>query len=309
MDGAGSAIAIHSALFADSAAGGFRQTGCHRFQSNAIRFVAVPSRGRFMTLLRMFFFIALTTTLAGAQQIITLRDGTRYTGRLIQSTPQSITFADQNGREHTVNADQVQSIEFSQDRPAANYPRSAEGDQHYRDEGPVLAAGTQIAVRVNEDIDSRTANPNQTYGATIDRDVVDDTGRVVIPRGSSAELVVRRASGGGAVGNSDLILDLEYVLVNGMRYRLDLPSVERQSHGGIGANRRTAEMVGGGALLGTLIGAIGGGGKGAAIGAVAGAAGGGTVQAITRGEQVRVPSETVLTFRLDQAERLYPARG
>ncbi len=262
-----------------------------------------------MTFLRLSILIAFTVGVVTAQQVITLRDGTQYNGRVIRSDSQRVTFATDNGREITVNADQVQSIDFGGRRPSENLPRSAEGDQRYRDEGPVLPAGTQIAVRVNENIDSRTANPNQTYGATIDSDVVDETGRVVIPRGSWAELVVRRASGGGVVGNSDLILDLEYVQVNGMRYRLDVPTMEQQSHGGIGANRRTAEMVGGGALLGTLLGALGGGGKGAAIGAVAGAAGGGAVQVITRGDQVRVPAETVLRFRLDQSERLYPARG
>ncbi len=258
-----------------------------------------------MALLRIFFLIVITIGVVGAQQVITLHDGTRYNGRLIHSDSQSVTFVDENGRERTVNADQVQSIEYSGERPGENDPRTAQGDQLYLDEGPLLAAGTPIAIRVDEDIDSRTANPNQTYGATIDADVVDDTGRTVIPRGSRAELVVRRAS------RSDLMLDLEYVEVNGMRYRLDLPSVERQSSGGsgIGANRRTGQMVGGGALLGTLVGAIGGGGKGAAIGAVVGGAGGGAVQVITRGEQVRVPAETVLRFRLVQPERLYPALG
>ena len=59
-------------------------------------------------------------------------------------------------------------------------------------------------------------------------------------------------------------------------------------------------MVGGGAVLGTLLGAIAGGGKGAAIGAVAGAATGAGVQVLTRGKEVRVPAETVLNFRLDQ---------
>jgi hypothetical protein len=68
----------------------------------------------------------------------------------------------------------------------------------------------------------------------------------------------------------------------------------------VGANRRTAEMVGGGAVLGTLLGAIAGGGKGAAIGAAAGAAAGAGVQVLTRGKTVRVPAESVLTFRLDQ---------
>ncbi len=59
-------------------------------------------------------------------------------------------------------------------------------------------------------------------------------------------------------------------------------------------------MVGGGAALGTLLGAIAGGGKGAAIGAVAGGAAGGTAQVLTRGKQVRVPAETILSFQLEK---------
>ena len=73
---------------------------------------------------------------------------------------------------------------------------------------------------------------------------------------------------------------------------------------GIGTNKRTAEMVGGGAVLGTLLGAIAGGGKGAAIGAIAGGVTGGVAQVLTRGKEVRVPAETVLRFRLDSPLRL-----
>jgi outer membrane lipoprotein SlyB len=69
---------------------------------------------------------------------------------------------------------------------------------------------------------------------------------------------------------------------------------------GIGANKRTAEMTGGGALLGTVIGAVAGGGKGAAIGALAGAGAGATAQVLTRGKEVKVPAESMLTFKLDQ---------
>ena len=65
-------------------------------------------------------------------------------------------------------------------------------------------------------------------------------------------------------------------------------------------NRRTAEMVGGGAALGTLLGAIAGGGKGAAIGAVAGAGAGGTAQVLTKGKTVKIPAETILRFQLDR---------
>ena len=58
-------------------------------------------------------------------------------------------------------------------------------------------------------------------------------------------------------------------------------------------------MTGGGALLGTLIGAVAGGGKGAAIGAAVGGAAGATTQVMTRGHEVKVPAESVLTFKLE----------
>jgi outer membrane lipoprotein SlyB len=64
--------------------------------------------------------------------------------------------------------------------------------------------------------------------------------------------------------------------------------------------KNTAEKVGGGAVIGAIIGAIAGGGKGAAIGAGVGGAGGGIYQGATKGQQVRIPSETRLDFQLDQ---------
>ena len=67
---------------------------------------------------------------------------------------------------------------------------------------------------------------------------------------------------------------------------------------GASRGKRSAEVIGGGAALGALIGAIAGGGKGAAIGAAAGAGGGTAVQAMTHGQQVKIPSETRLDFTL-----------
>jgi hypothetical protein len=69
---------------------------------------------------------------------------------------------------------------------------------------------------------------------------------------------------------------------------------------GIGKNKRTAETVGGGAALGTIIGAIAGGAKGAAIGVLVGGAGGAGVEVLNSGRDVRVPAETLLNFRLDR---------
>ena len=99
---------------------------------------------------------------------------------------------------------------------------------------------------------------------------------------------------------------MESVNAGGRIYRVSTHEVSKSSKTGIGANRRTAEMVGGGAAVGTLLGALAGGGKGAAIGAVAGAVGGGTVQVLTRGNEVRVPAETTLTFQLDEPLYLEP---
>jgi hypothetical protein len=56
--------------------------------------------------------------------------------------------------------------------------------------------------------------------------------------------------------------------------------------------------------LGAIVGAIAGGGKGAAIGAASGAAVGGAAQVLTKGQQVKIPSETRLTFTLQQPVQL-----
>jgi hypothetical protein len=120
-------------------------------------------------------------------------------------------------------------------------------------------------------------------------------GALAIPQGSDVELIVRSAPDG------DLMLDLESVMIDGRRYGLNA-SVNRidSQKEGVGANERAGKFVGGGALLGGLIGAIAGGGKGAAIGAGVGAAAGAGDEMATRGREVKVPAETLLTFQLNQ---------
>jgi hypothetical protein len=59
-------------------------------------------------------------------------------------------------------------------------------------------------------------------------------------------------------------------------------------------------------VAGAIIGAIAGGGKGAAIGAAAGGGTGAAVQVLTKGPQVKVPSETLLEFRLQQPVTVTP---
>ena len=173
---------------------------------------------------------------------------------------------------------------------AQNYPNGNQFDS--------IPAGTQVRVRTNQTIDVRDRANGQIYTGTVDRDVTSQNGTVIIPRGSAAELIVNNA------GNNDLSVDLESVTVNGRRYMVAAEAYDKARGDGLGKNKRTGEFVGGGAALGAIIGAIAGGGKGAAIGAAAGGGAGAGTQILTRGRNVNVPAESVLTFRLEQPFQL-----
>ena len=155
--------------------------------------------------------------------------------------------------------------------------------------------GSVLSVRTNEPIETRSRDGRVYYGRIVD-EVRGSDGQLAIPRGSDVELIVRRAR------DNDLILDLESISAYGQRYAIasDAERIEGSDRQGLGANRRTGAFVGGGAVLGTILGAIAGGGKGAAIGAAAGAAAGAGGEVLTQGREVRVPAESVLTFRLEQ---------
>jgi hypothetical protein len=242
-------------------------------------------------------------------------------GQFVSGTSQNIVFQDDNGGRRGYDVDRILNIDFTPgNRPAAGaYPRdpynqrpdnrppgydnnnASRSDEHrYDSDWAILPRGTELLVRTDENINSQSAAEGRTYPASVVQDIADEKGNVVIPRGSEAQLVVRQVNEGGAVSNGNFILDLESVRVNGRRYRVSSADVEAKDQSGIGKNKRTAEMVGGGAVLGTLLGAIAGGGKGAAIGAAAGAAAGGGVEVLTKGREIRVPAETVLHFRLEQ---------
>jgi hypothetical protein len=131
---------------------------------------------------------------------------------------------------------------------------------------------------------------------------------VVIPHGSNAQIIIRSVSKGGRFrGSSDLVMDLASVSINGRQYELTTVDLTERGRSGIGTNRRTGEFAGGGAAIGAIIGAIAGGGKGAAIGAGSGAGAGALTEVLTKGA-IKVPVETVLTFKLDQPLRVRAAQ-
>jgi hypothetical protein len=165
-----------------------------------------------------------------------------------------------------------------------------------------VARGTEIVVRTSEVIDAKHPSDSRIYSASVERDVLDSSGNVAIPRGAEAELIMRDAS------DDTIVLDLESMNVNGRRYVVDTASetvtADKDKRDGVGANKRTGKYVGGGAVIGSIIGAIAGGGKGAAIGAATGAGAGAIGQTVTRGGSIRLPAESVITFRLDRTLRV-----
>jgi hypothetical protein len=123
---------------------------------------------------------------------------------------------------------------------------------------------------------------------------VGDT--VVAPKGADVYGKLTQAKEAGKIsGSAQLTLEL-----TGIRIGANIVPVDSTDYdvAGRGRGTQSAERIGGGAVLGTIVGAIAGGGKGAAIGAAAGAGAGTAVQVMTHGEQVRIPSETLLEFRL-----------
>jgi hypothetical protein len=158
-----------------------------------------------------------------------------------------------------------------------------------------IPAGTVITVRMIDSIDSSRNRPGEEFAATVDAPVVVDE-RVVIRRGADARVrLVEARSAGRMTGRSELQVELVGLAIGNQIYATESGVVQK-----VGASRgtRTAATVGGGAALGTLIGAIAGKGKGAAIGAAVGAGAGTAVQASTKGQQVQVPAETKLDFTL-----------
>ena len=165
-----------------------------------------------------------------------------------------------------------------------------------------IPAGTTLEVRTNEPINSKDTAEGRTFQAEIATDVIGANGEKLLPRGAAAELVVLEIRDKSGIRGAGIQLGLQSVTVDGTRYLVVSKEVEQT--GGIGRNRRTAEMVGGGAALGTLIGAAAGGGKGAVIGGLVGAAAAAAAQILTQGNEVRIPTETVMRFRLEETMRL-----
>ena len=160
-----------------------------------------------------------------------------------------------------------------------------------------IPAGTRILIRMIDSIDSAKQKTGDRFTASLETNLVVDN-IVVAPRGTQVYgRLVSAASAGRMKGSSELSLELTDIVLRGTAYPLLTSTYEVK---GKGEGGNTTKKVLGGAGLGALIGGIAGGGKGAGIGALAGAGAGTAVAASKKGQQLTIPSETLLEFRLQQ---------
>jgi hypothetical protein len=203
------------------------------------------------------------------------------------------------------NADQVSASNQAAPDPAveatpADNANTAQTPPPTPAPGPkrlIIDQGTQLTVRLIDPIDSEKNQTGDTFRATLNAALTSD-GEEAVPAG--VELtghLVEVKSAGKFAGQSVVVLQLDRISSGGKNYSLQTDQYRKE---GKSRGKNTAEKVGGGAVIGGIIGAIAGGGKGAAIGTAAGAGVGGGVQAASKSEQIKLPSETVLNFVLQE---------
>jgi hypothetical protein len=252
--------------------------------------------------------LAITLFLAGfaSADTLTLRDGRFLSGSYLGGDARSVRFAI-GDRVDTFKVEDVSGITFEAPAPppvTREERREVRRDEPREDrrDGAELPVGTPLVVRMIDSVDSERDRLGKTFRASLDEPVVDRNGNTLIPRG--ADVVVKLVDdqqSGKIQGRTILTLDLLSIQVNGRMVEIDTQSITEQS---ASRGERSAKVIGGTAVLGAIIGAVAGGGKGAAIGAGAGGAAGTAAEIATKGQRVRIPSETRLTFSLQQSVRL-----
>ena len=254
-------------------------------------------------LLRVTTLAIAIVTLCSADTL-TLQSGRVVHGQYLGGDARQIRMA-VGDRVDTFEVGEVSNLQFGgdrdgggdRDRDRGRSEAPAPPPQQNASYGAQIPVGTPITVRMIDGVDSEQTRLGQTFRASIDEPVTVN-GQTVLPRGADCVIkLVEDKESGKFAGRTVLTLALQQVSVNGRMIDVTTGDVS-QASGSRGA--RTAKVVGGTTAAGAIIGALAGGGKGAAIGAASGAAVGGTAQVLTKGQRVKIPSETRLTFTLQQ---------
>jgi len=241
-----------------------------------------------------------------------LKNGSLIKGRFMGGTESEISFQ-VGSSEQKYNVADIVSLKFDSESAASDMPArpsgslSSEPGMAAGDRAPAnvtIPAGTRISVRTIDSIDSTKNHVGDRFQASLEEPLVVD-GKVVVAKGADVygRLAESKESGTFA-GKSQLRLELTGIVVNGQTVPLATGEYELT---GKSRGASTAKRTIGGAAVGSIIGALAGGGKGAAIGAGVGGGLGAGSEVITKGDQVKVPSETLLDFTLQQ-ELLIPTQ-
>jgi hypothetical protein len=262
-----------------------------------VRFVATAALGL------VFVTVAAADTLE-------LKDGRVLQGRYLGGTQAVLRF-EVDGNVQTFGVNDVVALTFTHGSgsasaapPPAPVPARSLASAPVAQAAPIPAGGTitipagqSILVRMIDGVDSSKNHVGDIFHASLETDLTVNNS-LVARKGTDVYGRLAEAKEAGHIsGSSELQLELTRMVIDGHDYPLVSSDYTLQ---GKGRGSNTAKKVGGGAALGAIIGAVAGGGKGAAIGAGVGAGAGGAVQVLTRGQQVKVPSETLLEFRLQQ---------
>lgn len=239
-----------------------------------------------------------------------LKSGKVIQGKYLGGT-QAILRFEVNGEVQTFSTNDIVALTFTgpsavsnsaaapaEAPPAAAVPVDRGGQVN-------VPAGQSLLIRMIDGVDSATNHVGDVFHASLETDLnVNNT--VIARKGTDVYGRLANAEKSGTFsGKSELQLELTRIVIDGKDYPVVSSDYTLQ---GKGQGASTAKKVGGIAAAGAIIGAIAGGGKGAAIGAAAGGATGAGVQVLTKGQQVKVPSETLLEFRLQQPVTVTPTQ-
>lgn len=269
-----------------------------------------PRRGEFMEKFGRIAGVLITVLLASViarADSLELKNGSLINGRFLDGSENEISFQ-VGSAVQKFNRSDIVSIKFDSDAAVSDTPHgpdrgplgdseSAEHASRQAQASVTIPAGTRISVRTIDSIDSSKNLVGDRFEASLEEPLIVD-GNVVVAKGAEVfgRLAESKASGTFS-GRSQLRLELTGIVVNGQTMPLVTGEYELS---GKSRGASTAKRTVGGAAIGSLIGALAGGGEGAAIGAGVGAGVGAGSETVTKGDQVKVPSETLIDFTLQQ---------